>query len=149
MNVVRDGYTMYVVNELGLPELTENPDAGASSGNANIYVSVNDHLPHFKTAAGVDHVMPLSGSDLPAGSVTPSKVAQLLRSAVITGGASAGSIAFTGAAVGDIVQCAIDLTDLTDVTTDFEATISVAGAIQQTGGSLSTKKILVLLQRQS
>jgi hypothetical protein len=48
--------------------------------------------------------------------------------------AAPGSLALAGAAVGDQVLAVTNVTTPGDVTTDFEATISVAGHIQQTGG---------------
>ncbi len=51
---------------------------------------------------------------------------------VATSGSGAGSVVLTGAVVGDSVQRVVDLTRGTDVSADFESTITVAGHIQQT-----------------
>lgn len=74
-----------------------------------------------------------------------------------TGVTTSGSISLSGtpaasAAVGDAVVAVMDFNtggSLTDVTADFEATISVAGAIQQTAGSLNNHPVLVFIQPQS
>ena len=55
-----------------------------------------------------------------------------------------GSVAFAGLLTGDLPFSVINLTDGTDVTSSFESTISIAGAIQQTAATdLSAKKLLI------
>jgi hypothetical protein len=68
--------------------------------------------------------------------------------------AAAGSVSLAGtnaasAAVGDAVVAVVDLTADTDVTSSFEATISVAGAIQETTGLGAAHPVLVFIQPQS
>lgn len=92
----------------------------------------------------------VTAGKIAAAAVTPATTTALTRKLVSVGSNGVGPVTFAGAAVGDIVALVLDLTDLTDVTADFEATISVAGQIQQTNAAnLSAKTCLFLLQRQS
>lgn len=69
---------------------------------------------------------------------------------VTLGSNGAASIVLANAAVGDKVVMLVDLTDATDGSGSFEATISVAGHIAQTSVSdLSAKKFMILLVHQS
>jgi hypothetical protein len=66
-----------------------------------------------------------------------------LVSQLAAGNNGAGSIAFPAAVDGDVVLLALDLTTPANVTSSFEAVISVAGQIRQTSGTnLSSKNIL-------
>jgi hypothetical protein len=63
------------------------------------------------------------------------------------GNNGAGSVSFPAAVDGDIVLFALDLTTPANVTSSFEAVISVAGQIQQTSSSnLSGKNIFFHIQ---
>lgn len=66
----------------------------------------------------------------------------------VTSLSAAGSVVFAGLAVGDNVMSVTDLSSDTDVSTSFESTISVAGAIQQLL-STSGHQVLVAVQPQS
>jgi len=59
-----------------------------------------------------------------------------------------GAVTLAGTLVGDTVELVVDLTDATDVTADFEATISVAGQIQQTV-ALASKVCLFFVNPQA
>lgn len=60
-----------------------------------------------------------------------------------------GAVTLAGTLVGDTVELVVDLTDSgTDVTADFESTISVAGQIQQTA-ALSSKACLFFVNPQA
>ena len=49
---------------------------------------------------------------------------------------------------GDVVVAIVDLTDLTDVQTDFETTVAASTKLHQTGAvDLSAKKLLCILHR--
>jgi len=62
----------------------------------------------------------------------------------------AGAVTLAGTQAGDKVIGATNLTTPGDVTASFEATISVAGQIQQTGASnLSAAQVLFVVQPQS
>lgn len=62
----------------------------------------------------------------------------------------AAAVTLTGAAVGDKVISVLDLTAGTNLSADFETTISVANQIQQTAaGGSNNDKMLVTLQPQS
>ncbi len=63
--------------------------------------------------------------------------------------AGAGSITVANAAVGDNVEMVVDLTGLADVTGSFEATVSVAGHVQQTGAGTAGHALLFFVQPQS
>jgi hypothetical protein len=70
--------------------------------------------------------------------------------AVFTGLNGAGAVTLTGAKVGDKVVLLVNLTDATDGSGSFEATVTVADQLQQSSGSnLSAKKFAVLLLSQS
>lgn len=69
---------------------------------------------------------------------------------VATGLAAAGAITVAGTLVGDNVELVLDLTDATDITTSFEATVSIAGQVQQTTATdLHTKTLVFFVQPQS
>jgi len=69
---------------------------------------------------------------------------------VVAGSNGAGAITLTGAVSGDTVESVINLTAPADATASFEATISVAGQIQQTSGSnLSGNSYLVFVRPNS
>jgi hypothetical protein len=60
----------------------------------------------------------------------------------------AGALTLAGTKVGDKVVLAYNLTDLTDSAAGFEATITVAGQIQQSSATdFSAKKHLFCVQR--
>lgn len=65
--------------------------------------------------------------------------------------ASAGAVTVAGTLVGDIVELVLDLNaaPVVDVTADFESTVSVAGQVQQTGGSLSAHPCLFFVNPQA
>jgi hypothetical protein len=64
-------------------------------------------------------------------------------SELATGLNGAGSVAFPAAVDGDVVLLALDLTTPANVTSSFEAVISIAGQIRQTSAAnLSAKNIL-------
>jgi hypothetical protein len=67
---------------------------------------------------------------------------------VIASGSAAGSLTLTGAAVGDLVVSVIDTSSWTDVSADFESTISVVNKIQQLTGT-SSHTVLILTRPQS
>jgi hypothetical protein len=69
---------------------------------------------------------------------------------VAAGSNGAGAVTVTGTKVGDNVELVLDLTDATDVTSSFEATVSVAGQVQQTAvTNLSGKTCVFFVQPQS
>jgi hypothetical protein len=75
-----------------------------------------------------------------------------LLSAVAVGADNTSSKGYATVAatkIGDKLIAAANITDSSDVQTKFEATITVAGQIQQSSGTdnLSAKTILFLLQR--
>lgn len=51
---------------------------------------------------------------------------------IATALATTGAVTLTGTVAGDTTELVLDLTSLTDVTSNFESTISVSGQIQQT-----------------
>lgn len=58
----------------------------------------------------------------------------------------AGAVAAVGASIGDKVLMAVNLTDLSDATANFESTITVNNQIQQSSATdLSTKKHMFLI----
>lgn len=64
--------------------------------------------------------------------------------------ASAGAVTVAGTLVGDTVELVLDLNSAAvDVTADFESTVSVAGQVQQTGGSLSGHPCLFFVNPQA
>ncbi|HYD01797.1 MAG TPA: hypothetical protein VEB22_11275 [Phycisphaerales bacterium] len=73
--------------------------------------------------------------------------ASLIYGAVLASPTTTGARTLTGAQVGDVVKMAIDMTGVIDARTCFEATITVAGQIQQTatfpGGNLLVPVLLV------
>lgn len=73
--------------------------------------------------------------------ITGSVSRDSLRQTVITGGA-AGNLTVTGVKVGDRLVSVLNLTDGTDLTSEFS--VSAANTINNTGGTSSeTKKVLV------
>lgn len=69
---------------------------------------------------------------------------------VATGLAAAGSITLAGTVVGDNVAMVLNLTGDSDDSANFEATVTVAGHVQQTSASnLSANKYLFFVQPQS
>jgi hypothetical protein len=70
--------------------------------------------------------------------------------AVAAGSNGAGAITVAGAAVGDNVELVFNATAPADATASFEATVSVAGQVQQTSASnLSGNTYLFFVQPQS
>lgn len=67
---------------------------------------------------------------------------------VATSLSGAGAVTLTGTVVGDKVISVTDLSGDSDVTADFESTITVAGQIQQTV-STSGHAVFVVVQPQS
>jgi hypothetical protein len=65
----------------------------------------------------------------------------------VTGVSPAGAVTLAGAVVGDTVLGVVDLSTPGDAASKFEATISVAGQIQQT--TASTDVFLVVIQPRS
>jgi hypothetical protein len=64
-------------------------------------------------------------------------------SQLATGASGAGSVAFPAAVDGDVVLLALDLTTPANVTSSFEAVISIPGQIRQiSGANLSARTIL-------
>jgi hypothetical protein len=57
--------------------------------------------------------------------------------AVATGLVSAGAVTVPGVLVGDLVELVINLSTDTDVTANFETTVSVSGQVQQVSGSIA------------
>jgi hypothetical protein len=69
---------------------------------------------------------------------------------VAAGSNGAGAVTVTGTKVGDNVELVLDLTDATDITTAFEATVSIAGQVQQTSATnYSGKTCVFFVQPQS
>lgn len=69
---------------------------------------------------------------------------------VVTGAdasSAAQAVTATGLKVGDVVYAVVNITDLTDASASFESTITVADQIQQSATNLSTKKIMVQVNR--
>lgn len=67
--------------------------------------------------------------------------------AVVAGSNGVGAITVTGAKVGDSVEMVINLTSPADASSSFEASVSVAGQVQQTSASnLSGSTFLFLVQ---
>jgi hypothetical protein len=67
---------------------------------------------------------------------------------VAAGRNAAGAVTATGFKVGDTVVSAVNLTDGTDDTANFEAAITVADQIQQSSAAnLTTKKYIFQVQR--
>lgn len=56
-------------------------------------------------------------------------------SGISAGAAAAGPITVAGAVVGDVVIAVTNLTTPANASASFEATVSVAGQVQQTSGS--------------
>jgi hypothetical protein len=72
------------------------------------------------------------------------------RKLVAVGSNLAGDITFTGAKAGDLLLVAMNMTDNTDDTAKFEATVGANGKLAQTAAeNLSTKTYLFLLIKQS
>jgi hypothetical protein len=98
-----------------------------------------DNVPSGVAGLVVDGVV--FGINLPSGR-------GLIQQLSGTSGAAPGSVPLTGAQVGDKVLSVVDLTSHANVTADFESTISVVNAIQQTVGT-AANPVLVTLQPQS
>ncbi len=84
-----------------------------------------------------------------AGSITGDKISasQFQRFLVGSAGTAAGVVTLTGSKVADTVETVLSFGTaggVVAVSTDFEATISVADQIQQTGGNLGTSVLAVL-----
>lgn len=62
---------------------------------------------------------------------------------VANGNNGAGAVTVTGTKVGDNVELVLDLTDSTDVTSSFEATVTVAGQVQQSAATNLSAKVCV------
>lgn len=90
-------------------------------------------------------------SKLAANAVTGPKLSSsAFKSAVFTGHNGTGAVTLTGTKVGDKVLMLVDLTDSTDGSASFEATITVNDQIQQTSASnLSAKTFTILWLVQS
>jgi len=70
--------------------------------------------------------------------------------AVAAGNNGAGAITVAGTLVGDNVEMVVNLSAPADATASFEATVSIAGQVQQTSASnLSGSTFLFLVQPQS
>lgn len=62
---------------------------------------------------------------------------------------STGAVTLAGTVVGDTVELVVDLTGASDVTSNFETTISVAGQIQQTTAGGNTHACLFFVNPQA
>jgi hypothetical protein len=82
---------------------------------------VGDGLPGSTSALLLDGKVIGSGR-------SPIKVCQVASN-------GAGAVTLAGAVIGDSVENVVNLTTPGDITSSFEATISVAGQIQQTAGT--------------
>lgn len=60
-----------------------------------------------------------------------------------------GAVTLTGTLVGDTVTLVLDLSSDTDVTANFESTISVSGQIQQTSASQANHSCLFFVNPQA
>lgn len=60
-----------------------------------------------------------------------------------------GAVTLTGTLIGDTVTLVLDLSSDTDVTANFESTISVAGQIQQTSASQAAHSCLFFVNPQA
>jgi hypothetical protein len=68
----------------------------------------------------------------------------------VAGNNGAGAVTVTGTIVGDVVELVCNITDGTDVTSSFEATVTVANQVQQTSASnLSAKNLLFFVNPQA
>lgn len=68
---------------------------------------------------------------------------------IATATSSVSAITVAGTLIGDTVELVVDLTDSTDVTANFESTVSVAGQVQQLSGALSGKVCLFFVNPQA
>ena len=70
--------------------------------------------------------------------------------AIATGLSAAGAVTVTGTLVGDTVTMVLDMSSapFTDVTSSFEATVSVAGQVQETA-SVSSHSCLFFINPQA
>lgn len=90
-----------------------------------------------------------AGSASPGADGSPVLFGTALAQYVGNGRNGAGSLTAANAVVGDKVVAAVNLTSLTDATANFETTITVSGAIQQSSASdLSAVKHLFLFLHQ-
>jgi hypothetical protein len=97
----------------------------------------------IETVGGVQTVWVEADIVGPAG---PSFASKLLTGVVAAGnGAAARTCAV--AAVGDVVQSAVKISDGTDVSASFESTVTVAAQLQQTATNLTGVSVLVTLKR--
>ena len=62
---------------------------------------------------------------------------------MVTAGNGSGARTMTGAAVGDKVVAVMNITDGTDNSADFEATVTVTDQIQQLSTNIDTDKVIV------
>lgn len=92
---------------------------------------------------------PLAAGEILVGETGKPPRKGVIRTKVLTGRNGAGAVTAAGLSVGDKVVGAVNLTDGTDASADFEATITVAGQIQQAAvGDLSAKKhVFTVLSR--
>lgn len=94
---------------------------------------------------GVTPVVQRAGAAQAAiGAQTGHLTAASLKVVLVAAGNGAGARTATGLAVGDTVRAVIDLTDETDVTASFEATVTVVNQIQQSATDLTGDKVLVV-----
>jgi hypothetical protein len=78
------------------------------------------------------------------GAVTGAKIAAAaLEQFMVTAGNGSGARTMTGAAVGDKVVAVMNITDGTDNSADFEATVTVTDQIQQTATNIDNDKCIV------
>jgi hypothetical protein len=91
----------------------------------------------------------ITATELGAGAVTAEKIADAALAVKLFTADDASetgkSVTLTGAKVGDSILTVINLTDLTDVSADFETTITVVNKIQQTSADLTAKVCFVLM----
>jgi hypothetical protein len=72
--------------------------------------------------------------------------------AIATGLASAGAVTVAGTQVGDTVEMVLQVASASafgDVTANFEATVSVAGQVQQISGALNGSVLLFFVNPQA
>lgn len=138
-------------NRLADALVAASPLADKSVTLAKMADMATASLIYRKTAGtGVPEVTPLATLKTDLGLTFTNSGDSAPKMYLTTGAdASGGAVQDTlsDAVIADVVVACINLTDLTDVSADFEAAITVTDKIVQNTSDLSTKKILVLLTR--